>query len=142
MAIRRSKCRESNSTSSDWLRQADAYDVIGSFPKAVVRAQVECRLIEYLSAGFLRQQLLDFPPQLGISVLKDPVPAIAGKVEQILDLRRVMWAVHQACRCVVGRLYPESGKIEVQRWIRRIDFWYNTKGLLMGKANVTVFGLK
>ena len=29
-----------------------------------------------------------------------------------------------------------------KRSIRRIDFWYDTKGLLKGKANVTVFGMK
>jgi len=29
-----------------------------------------------------------------------------------------------------------------QRSIRRIDFWYDTKGLLNGKADVTVFGRK
>ena len=28
------------------------------------------------------------------------------------------------------------------RRIRRIDFWYNTKGVLKGKASVTVFGMK
>jgi hypothetical protein len=26
--------------------------------------------------------------------------------------------------------------------IRRIDFWYDTKGFLKGKAHVTVFGMK
>jgi hypothetical protein len=31
-----------------------------------------------------------------------------------------------------------SGK----RRIRRIDFWYDTKGILKGKAHVTVFGMK
>lgn len=29
-----------------------------------------------------------------------------------------------------------------QRHIRRIDFWYDTKGLLNGKADVTIFGKK
>jgi len=29
-----------------------------------------------------------------------------------------------------------------KRSIRRIDFWYDTKGVLKGKANVTVFGMK
>jgi hypothetical protein len=29
-----------------------------------------------------------------------------------------------------------------KRSIRKIDFWYDTKGLLRGKANVTVFGKK
>jgi hypothetical protein len=33
---------------------------------------------------------------------------------------------------------PGSGK----RRIRRIDFWYDTKGFLKGKAHVTVFGMK
>lgn len=29
-----------------------------------------------------------------------------------------------------------------KRRIRRIDFWYDTKGILKGKAHVTVFGMK
>jgi hypothetical protein len=29
-----------------------------------------------------------------------------------------------------------------KRSIRRIDFWYDTEGLLRGKARVTVFGMK
>ena len=29
-----------------------------------------------------------------------------------------------------------------QRSLRRIDFWYDTKGFLKGKADVTVFGMK
>ena len=29
-----------------------------------------------------------------------------------------------------------------KRSVRRIDFWYDTKGFLKGKANVTVFGMK
>jgi hypothetical protein len=29
-----------------------------------------------------------------------------------------------------------------KRSIRRIDFWYDTKGFLKGKADVTVFGMK
>jgi len=33
---------------------------------------------------------------------------------------------------------PGSGR----RRIRRIDFWYDTKGLLKGRAHVTVFGMK
>jgi hypothetical protein len=33
---------------------------------------------------------------------------------------------------------PGSGK----RRIRRIDFWYDTKGLMKGRAHVTVFGMK
>jgi len=40
----------------------------------------------------------------------------------------------------------ESRQIDLagagKRRIRRIDFWYNTKGLLKGKAHVTVFGMK
>jgi hypothetical protein len=40
----------------------------------------------------------------------------------------------------------ESRSIDLRgagkRSIRRIDFWYDTKGLLKGKANVTVFGMK
>jgi len=40
----------------------------------------------------------------------------------------------------------ESRQIDLKgagtRRIRRIDFWYNTKGVLNGKAHVTVFGMK
>ncbi len=40
----------------------------------------------------------------------------------------------------------ESRQIDLKgigsRRVRRIDFWYDTKGLLNGKANVTVFGMK
>jgi hypothetical protein len=40
----------------------------------------------------------------------------------------------------------ESRQIDLagagKRRIRRIDFWYNTKGILKGKAHVTVFGMK
>jgi hypothetical protein len=40
----------------------------------------------------------------------------------------------------------ESRSIDLRgagaRSIRRIDFWYDTKGWLHGKANVTVFGMK
>jgi hypothetical protein len=31
---------------------------------------------------------------------------------------------------------------EGKRRIRRVDFWYDTKGLLNGKADVTLFGMK
>ena len=44
---------------------------------------------------------------------------------------------------------PQGGESRVidlkgigQRRIRRIDFWYETKGFLKGKADVTVFGKK
>jgi hypothetical protein len=40
----------------------------------------------------------------------------------------------------------ESRTIDLQgvgkRSIRKIDFWYDTKGLLKGKADVTVLGMK
>jgi len=40
----------------------------------------------------------------------------------------------------------ESRQIDLagagKRRIRRIDFWYDTKGVLNGKAHVTVFGMK
>jgi len=40
----------------------------------------------------------------------------------------------------------ESREIDLrgvgQRSIRRIDFWYDTKGILRGDADVTVFGMK
>ncbi|MBK9288726.1 MAG: hypothetical protein IPN38_13820 [Flavobacteriales bacterium] len=39
----------------------------------------------------------------------------------------------------------ESRVIDLQggkRSIRRIDFWYDTKGLLNGRADVTIFGRK
>jgi hypothetical protein len=44
---------------------------------------------------------------------------------------------------------PKGGESRVidlkgigKRSVRRIDFWYDTKGLLSGKADVTVFGMK
>jgi hypothetical protein len=44
---------------------------------------------------------------------------------------------------------PKGGESRVidlkgvgKRSLRRIDFWYDTKGLLNGKADVTVFGMK
>jgi hypothetical protein len=44
---------------------------------------------------------------------------------------------------------PQGGESRVidlrgvgQRSIRKIEFWYDTKGLLKGKANVTLFGMK
>ena len=40
----------------------------------------------------------------------------------------------------------ESRQIDLngagKRRIRRIDFWYDTKGVLRGRAHVTVFGMK
>ena len=44
---------------------------------------------------------------------------------------------------------PQGGESRVidlsgigKRSVRRIDFWYDTKGFLKGKADVTVFGMK
>ena len=44
---------------------------------------------------------------------------------------------------------PQGGESRVidlrgvgQRSIRRVDFWYDTKGILRGKAEVTLFGMK
>ena len=43
---------------------------------------------------------------------------------------------------------PQGGESRVidlnggSRSIRRIDFWYDTKGLLRGTADVTIFGMK
>ncbi len=37
-----------------------------------------------------------------------------------------------------GTKRQESG----QRSLRRVDFWYDTKGFLKGKADVTLFGMK
>ena len=44
---------------------------------------------------------------------------------------------------------PKGGESRVidlkgigKRSVRRIDFWYDTKGFLNGKADVTVFGMK
>ncbi len=44
---------------------------------------------------------------------------------------------------------PQGGESRVidlrgvgQRSIRRIDFWYDTRGVARGRANVTVFGMK
>lgn len=44
---------------------------------------------------------------------------------------------------------PQGGESRIidlrgvgKRSIRRIDFWYDTRGVLRGRANVTVFGMK
>jgi len=43
---------------------------------------------------------------------------------------------------------PKGGESRVidlkggKRSLKRIDFWYDTKGLLNGKADVTIFGMK
>jgi hypothetical protein len=44
---------------------------------------------------------------------------------------------------------PQGGESRIidlrgvgQRRIRRIDFWYDTRGVARGRANVTVFGMK
>ena len=44
---------------------------------------------------------------------------------------------------------PQGGEIRAidlrgigKRSVRRIEFWYGTKGFLKGKADVTVFGMK
>jgi len=44
---------------------------------------------------------------------------------------------------------PQGGESRVidlkgvgQRSLRRVDFWYDTKGFLKGKADVTLFGMK
>lgn len=46
-------------------------------------------------------------------------------------------------------LIPEGGESRIidlrgagKRLIRRIDFWYDTRGVLRGRANVTVVGMK
>jgi hypothetical protein len=40
----------------------------------------------------------------------------------------------------------ESRSIDLKgtgkRSIRKIEFWYDTKGILKGRANITVFGMK
>lgn len=55
----------------------------------------------------------------------------------------------QPDRIEVRQNIPKGGESRVidlkgrgTRRIRRIDFWYDTKGLLNGKADVTVFGRK
>ncbi len=55
----------------------------------------------------------------------------------------------QPDRIDVRQNIPQGGESRVidlkgvgQRSIRRIDFWYDTKGSGKGKADVTVFGMK
>jgi len=54
----------------------------------------------------------------------------------------------QPDRIDVARRSPGRGERVIRpkgvgtRHIRRIDFWYNSKGLLNGKAGVKVFGKK
>jgi len=52
-------------------------------------------------------------------------------------------------RIEVRQEIPQGGESRVidlrgigKRSIRKIEFWYDTKGFLKGKANVTVFGMK
>jgi hypothetical protein len=55
----------------------------------------------------------------------------------------------QPDRIEVRQNIPQGGESRVidlkgigKRSVRRIDFWYDTKGFLKGKADVTVFGKK
>ena len=55
----------------------------------------------------------------------------------------------QPDRIDVRQNIPKGGESRVidlkgggQRSLRRVEFWYDTKGLLNGKADVTLFGLK
>ena len=52
-------------------------------------------------------------------------------------------------RIEIRQNIPKGGESRVidlkgigKRSVRRIDFWYDTKGFLNGKADVTVFGMK
>jgi hypothetical protein len=68
-----------------------------------------------------------------------------------LNLQRMLVTYEngQPDKIDVRQSLPEGGESRVidlagtgQRHIRRIDFWYDTKGVLQGRASVTVFGLK
>lgn len=68
-----------------------------------------------------------------------------------LDLRHmvVVYDNGQPVRIEVRQTIPQGGESRVidfqgagKRSIRRIDFWYDTRGILQGKADVTVFGRK
>ena len=55
----------------------------------------------------------------------------------------------QPDRIDVRQNIPKGGESRVidlkgvgQRSLRRVEFWYDTKGLLNGKADVTLFGMK
>jgi hypothetical protein len=55
----------------------------------------------------------------------------------------------QPDRIDVRQDIPKGGESRVidlkgvgQRSLRRVEFWYDTKGLLNGKADVTLFGMK
>ena len=55
----------------------------------------------------------------------------------------------QPDRIDVRQNIPKGGESRVidlkgvgQRSLRRVEFWYDTKGLLNGKADVTLFGKK
>jgi len=55
----------------------------------------------------------------------------------------------QPDRIDIRQNIPQGGESRVidlrgigKRSVRRIDFWYDTKGFLKGKADVTVFGMK
>lgn len=68
-----------------------------------------------------------------------------------LDLRHmlVVYDNGQPDRIEVRQNIPQGGESRVidfqgvgKRSIRRIDFWYDTQGVLQGRADVTVFGRK
>ena len=68
-----------------------------------------------------------------------------------LNMQRmvVTYANGQPDNIDIRQNIPQNGESRVielkgsgARHIRRIDFWYDTKGILKGKADVTVFGMK
>ena len=68
-----------------------------------------------------------------------------------LNLQRLVVTYENGApeQLAVRQSIPEGGETRQidlagagKRRIRRIDFWYDTKGILKGRAQVTVFGMK
>ena len=66
-----------------------------------------------------------------------------------MNYMMVVYDNGQPDRIEIRQDIPKNGESRVldlkgigQRSIRRIDFWYDTKGVIRGKANVTVLGMK
>ncbi|WP_396626790.1 hypothetical protein [Luteitalea sp.] len=105
------------------------------------------RLLGSVEAGFTADH-----DTIVVSGVNDWFRRIKFKVTDAgLNLQRlvVTYESGQPDRIDVRQDIPKGGEsrqIDLagagQRRIRRIEFWYDTKGVLSGRANVSVFGLK
>lgn len=75
---------------------------------------------------------------------------IGGGLEMRLQSRQTRSrTTHDVARRDVRQTISQGGEsrqIDLRgsgrRSIRKIEFWYDTKGIFKGRANVTVFGMK